>query len=403
MAISTKIAPPLALSFLVALGACKQENLPPAAEDTLSFSCDMPDLSSLKLTDRLDHIMPANIFIRTSNLSEEERNAETNPDEPAIPEANALGSGFIIDKRGYILTNNHVIDAAKEIHVSLFDRNAIEHVGIEIPAKLVGIDKDLDLAVLKLDVDYNLLCVKLGDSESLREGFDAVAIGNPLGKPFTVSKGIISHTDAEIDNPLYNYIGTDAAVNRGNSGGGLYNDAAEVIGMNTMILSPNGGNIGLAYSSKSNDLREAANEIIQFGAVQRGALGARLELVSDEIAQKYGLEDLVGVVVSEVVSGKAAEKAGVLAGDILLSVNGEDIRSRRAAQQATRMIASKNPGDVIDLEVMRDGQILHLYPELMDRSVVVSVPEMQQPPKPMDAPPPPPSLDIPQLNIPGPE
>lgn len=213
MGIQTKVFAPLALSFMTAILPAQAD---PVSEAPVqgTFHCDAPDLSGLPLPTVLDVVMPSNVFIKTSALQQSAPDVvpQDVPDgdvspQIEVPPQNALGSGFIIDPSGYILTNYHVIEGADTITVSLYDQNAISHVGKSVEATLIGADDKLDLAVLKVSMDTPLPCVILGNSDELKRGQNVYPIGNPLGKPFRVSAGIVSHPAEEVRNPLYSYIG----------------------------------------------------------------------------------------------------------------------------------------------------------------------------------------------------
>ncbi|MGL6176827.1 MAG: trypsin-like peptidase domain-containing protein, partial [Vibrionaceae bacterium] len=222
-----------------------------------------------------------------------------------------LGSGVIIDKnKGYIITNNHVIDNADKIRIQLFD-------GREYDAKLIGSDSLSDVALLKIEKAENLTEIKLSDSDLLRVGDFAVAIGNPFGLGQTATSGIISalgRSGLNIEN-FENFIQTDAAINSGNSGGALINLKGELIGMNTAILGPNGGNVGIGFAIPSNMIKSISDQILEFGEVKRGVLGVIGGELNTELAKTFGYKTNHGAFVSQVTKDSAAEAAGIQAGD----------------------------------------------------------------------------------------
>ncbi len=234
-----------------------------------------------------------------------------------------LGSGVIVDaKKGYIVTNHHVINNAEKILVQLHD-------GREYTAELIGSDELSDIALLKLEEAKNLTEIKLADSDNLRVGDFSVAIGNPFGLGQTVTSGIISalgRSGLNLDN-FENFIQTDAAINSGNSGGALVNLNGDLIGINTAILGPNGGNVGIGFAIPSNMVRNLSEQILEFGHVKRGILGVQGGELTPELAEAFGYETNHGAFVSQVVPDSAADKAGIQAGDILISINGKKIQT----------------------------------------------------------------------------
>ncbi|MDG3089083.1 DegQ family serine endoprotease [Vibrio hannami] len=260
-----------------------------------------------------------------------------------------LGSGVIIDaEKGHIVTNYHVIDGADSIHVKLHD-------GREYDAEFIGGDEMSDIALLKLEKAKNLTQVKLSDSDSLRVGDFAVAIGNPFGLGQTVTSGIVSalgRSGLNIEN-FENFIQTDAAINSGNSGGALVNLNGELIGINTAILGPNGGNIGIGFAIPSNMMKNLTDQILEFGEVKRGLLGVQGGEVTSELAEALGYESSKGAFVSQVVPDSAADKAGLEAGDIIVSINGRDIHT---FGELRAKVATLGAGKEIELDVIRDGK-----------------------------------------------
>src|SRR6056300_1474390 len=232
--------------------------------------------------------------------------------------ASALGAGFVISEDGYVVTNNHVIAGADEIEVEFIN-------GDIFPAKIVGSDANIDIAVLKIDADNPFDYVAFGNSDVARVGDWVMAMGNPLGQGFSVSAGIISARNRELSGPYDDYIQTDAAINRGNSGGPLFNMDGEVIGVNTAIISPSGGSIGLGFSMASNVVSRVVDQLQEFGETRRGWLGVRIQDVTSDMAEALGLESTVGAMVTDVPDGPALD-AGMEAGDIILTFDGRDVR-----------------------------------------------------------------------------
>ena len=261
-------------------------------------------------------------------------------------EARGIGSGFIVDAAGTIVTNSHVIDGAEEIKVVLDD-------GTELDATLVGHDPKTDVAVLKVSSKTPLPTVPWGDSDGLEVGDWVVAIGNPFGLGGTVTSGIVSARGRDINaGPYDDFIQVDAAINRGNSGGPLFNTDGQVVGMNTAIFSPNGGNIGLGFSVPANQTRAIVAEILENGTVERGFIGVRIQPVTPEIADSLGLSSHDGALVADVDPSGPAGKAGLKAGDVILRFGDAKIGEVR---DLTRAVADTDPGQSANMTVWRDG------------------------------------------------
>lgn len=256
----------------------------------------------------------------------------------------ALGSGFVISEDGYIVTNNHVIDGADEITIEFFS-------GKELPARMVGRDPNTDIAVLKVESDAPIPFVEFGDSDSARVGDWVMAMGNPLGQGFSVSVGIISARNRALSGSYDDYIQTDAAINRGNSGGPLFNMEGEVVGVNTAILSPNGGSIGIGFSMSSAVVSKVVAQLMEFGETRRGWLGVRIQDVDKDVAEALGLSEARGALVTDVPEGPAKE-AGVRAGDVILSFDGVDVADTRAL---VRQVGETEVGKAVSMDVFRDG------------------------------------------------
>jgi len=270
---------------------------------------------------------------------------DQNPGRRGPRNTSALGSGFVISEDGFVVTNNHVIEGADEIAVEFPN-------GTEYAATVVGVDKNIDIALLKLDVQGSLGFVSFGDSDTARVGDWVMAIGNPLGQGFSVSAGIISARNRELSGNYDDYIQTDAAINRGNSGGPLFNMQGEVIGVNTAILSPNGGSIGIGFSMSSNVVAPIVNQLRKFGEVRRGWLGVSIGPVTEEIAKTLDLENPLGAIISEVFDDGPALNAGLKTRDIILMFNGETVKD---AGELVRMVGRAAVGEEVRVVVLRDG------------------------------------------------
>ncbi len=258
----------------------------------------------------------------------------------------AMGSGFVIDPSGVIITNNHVIADADTVEVTFTD-------GTVLPAKIVGRDPATDLAVLRVNPKQPLAVVKFGDSDAALTGEWVLAIGNPFGLGGSISAGIISAIDRDISSGRYDqYIQTDAAINQGNSGGPLFNMAGDVIGVNSAILSPSGGSVGIAFSIPSNLAIEISDELLKNGHVDRGWIGVSVQSISQAVAQSYGLSDAHGAIVFSVSTDGPAEDAGILAGDLIIEFNGQKVTNSRGL---TLMAAKAKVGQSIDLVLIREG------------------------------------------------
>ena len=260
--------------------------------------------------------------------------------------SSALGSGFVISADGYIVTNNHVIDKADEIVIEFFD-------GKELVAELVGRDPKTDIAVLKVEATEPLPFVGFGDSDIARVGDWVMAIGNPLGQGFSVSADIISARNRTLrSGPYDDFIQIDAAINRGNSGGPLFNMNGEVIGVNTAIISPNGGSIGLGFSMSSRVVGRVVNQLKEYGETRRGWLGVQIQDIDSDMAEALGLEKVSGALVSGVPDGPGSD-AGILSGDVILSFDGMEVENTRGL---VTIVGNADVGKVVDVIIFRDGK-----------------------------------------------
>jgi serine protease Do len=260
-----------------------------------------------------------------------------------------IGSGFVISADGYVVTNNHVVDGGDDITVTLAD-------GEEYDAKLVGTDEETDLAVLKIDANKTLPFVKWGDDKQSRVGDWVIAIGHPFGLEggASASTGIVSALGRNISSGRYdNYIQSDAAINRGNSGGPLFNLDGEVIGVNTAILSPSGGSVGVGFSIASSLASSVVTQLKDKGEVERGVIGVQIAPVDDATAESLGRDNKRGALVERVVPDKPADKAGIKPGDIILEFNGQEIVEMR---NLPRIVAGTEVGKRVSVKLWRDGK-----------------------------------------------
>jgi len=256
----------------------------------------------------------------------------------------SLGSGFIIDKEGYILTNNHVVMDAKEILVTLSDEN-------EYKAKVIGNDEDMDVALLKVDAKEDLPAVNLGDSDALQVGEWVVAIGNPFGLEHTVTAGIVSAKWRSIsEGPYSSFIQTDASINPGNSGGPLFNINGEVVGINTAIVAEGQG---IGFAIPINMVKEVLHDLKHEGKIRRGWLGLMIQKVTPDLAKSFGLKEHKGALVSEVVEGGPADDAGIKRGDVIVRFNEKEIKEYT---DLSRYAGLTKPGTRVTVELIRDGK-----------------------------------------------
>lgn len=273
-----------------------------------------------------------------------------NGSESELP-VTSLGSGFIIDgAKGLVVTNNHVIKDADEVRVTLSDNTILE-------ADIIGKDEKTDLAVLKVKANgHKLTEVDFGNSDGMRVGDWVLAIGNPFGLGGTVTQGIISARKRDINaGPYDDFIQTDASINRGNSGGPMFNLRGEVIGINTAIYSPSGGSVGIGFAVPSNLAKPVVMQLAEFGKTRRGWLGVKIQTVTDEIADGLGLKNVHGALVASVTPGGPAEKADIKAGDVIIEFNGQTLDAMR---QLPRIVAETPIGKDAALKLIRDGKII---------------------------------------------
>lgn len=349
----------LALSIGMSLAAA------PAAMATLPAQIQGQPLPSL--APMLEKVLPAVVSVHVEG-TEAASQAQDIPEPlkrffgqgPGGDQAQpfeGLGSGVIIDAaKGYILTNNHVVNGADKISVQLGD-------GSEYDAKLIGHDEQTDIALIQVEGAKNLTQVKIADSDQLKVGDFAVAIGNPFGLGQTATSGIISALGRSGLNleGLENFIQTDAAINRGNSGGALVNLNGELIGINTAILAPDGGNIGIGFAIPSNMVKNLTGQMVEYGQVKRGELGILGAELNSELAKAMKVDAQRGAFVSQVLPNSAAAKAGVKAGDVVVSMNGKPLSSFAALRAE---VGSLPIGTKLQLGLLRDGKPVSVTVEL---------------------------------------
>ena len=336
---------------------------------TPASSAPVPD----SFADLAERLLPTVVYISTTTdltspeAGEFEEFFEDYLGPEGLPEQSALGSGFIIDPAGYIVTNHHVVVNADKITVRLSDDTVLD-------AKLIGSDEKTDLALLKVESKEPLPSAAWGDSDAMRIGDWVMAIGNPFGLGGTVTAGIISSLGRDINSgPYDDFIQTDAAINRGNSGGPMFNMAGDVVGVNSAIYSPSGGSVGIGFAIPASIAKNVVDQLRDHGNVRRGWLGVRIQQVTDELAEGLRLEKATGALVASVTPDGPAAEAGVQQGDVILEFDGRVVPDSR---KLPRMVAETAIGKETDLVVWRKGERVTLkvsLGELTDEAVAATL------------------------------
>jgi serine protease Do len=346
----------LAIVLECSLSSCTTTKLftPAATTPSQSEANSLSGTTAVSYADVVNRVAPAVVTVRSERRVRVPEqfpfmglllfgNAQPQPHDRL---EHGLGSGVIVSVDGYILTNHHVIDGAEDIRVEMTDSRTF-------PAKVVGSDAPSDLAVLKIDAT-NLPVLPLGDSDRVRVGDVVLAIGNPLGVGQTVTMGIISAKGRQTglsDGSFEDFLQTDAPINQGNSGGALVNTSGELIGINSQIISPSGGNIGIGFAVPAKMAKSVMDQLAKSGVVRRGMLGVAVQPVTSDLASSLGLSDVSGALVSSVQPGGPAERAGVRRGDVIVALNGSPVVDSNALRN---QIANTQPGSEVTLTVLRD-------------------------------------------------
>jgi len=353
----------LALSIAAAVGFCAPVALAPAASA-------VAQTKPANLADLVDSVAEAVVNISATQTVEDKGSGSASPDLPkgtpfdemfeeffrnhGIPrpprrQSQSLGSGFVIDPSGIVITNNHVVGDANEIMVIFAD-------GRKLKAKVIGKDSKVDVAVLKVESDKPLKSVKFGDSDKVRVGDGVMAVGNPFGLGETVTAGIISARNRNIDSgPYDDFLQTDASINKGNSGGPLFNMQGEVIGINTAILSPSGGSIGIGFATPAATVMPVIAQLEEFHETRRGWLGVRIQPVDDAIADSLGLPSARGALIAGIDDKGPAKPAGLEPEDVIIRFDGKEIKESR---ELPRLVASMPVGKTVEIVVIRKGKEL---------------------------------------------
>ncbi len=336
----------LTMAFIAvqaAMALAKPESLAPLAEKISPSVVNITTSTVVEGRTGPQGIVPEGSPFEDFFREFQDRNNGGDGDRPR--RSSALGSGFVISEDGYVVTNNHVIDGADEITIEFFS-------GEELIAKVIGTDPKTDIALLKVEATSPLPFVNFGDSNAARVGDWVLAMGNPLGQGFSVSAGIVSARNRALSGTYDDYIQTDAAINRGNSGGPLFNMDGDVIGVNTAILSPNGGSIGIGFSMASNVVTRVIDQLKEFGETRRGWLGVRIQDVTQDVADAMGLAKADGALITDVPEGPA-KAAGLLTGDVIVSFDGVSVADTRGL---VRQVGNSPVGAAVRVTVLRDGK-----------------------------------------------
>ena len=356
------------IGMMVSSSSRINTDMPALTKEALAQNSADPARDSQVFVSLAEKLMPATVNISTStapkrkmqqyhNFQGDERLREFFGDDfferffDQMPQGDtpskSLGSGFIIDKEGYIITNNHVIEGADEIRVKLSDKEEFE-------ATIVGKDKKTDIALIKIAPPPGLPVVTLGDSDSLKVGEWVMAIGNPFGLDQTVTVGIVSAKWRKLGmGPYEDFIQTDAAINQGNSGGPLFNTRGEVVGVNTAIFSTSGGNIGIGFATPINLAKSVVKQLKEKGRVVRGWLGVIVQTVTPDLAKSFGLDQKEGALVADIDAAGPAAAAGIRKGDIIVAFNGNPIKEM---DQLPLLVAQTPVGSKGELTIIRDGK-----------------------------------------------
>src|SRR5512134_907197 len=351
----------LAACALTAWASVASAQLPAAVGET-----PVPSLAPM-----LKRVSPAVVNIATRGTVQQQNPLLNDPffrrffDVPNVPRERTFqsaGSGVIVDaKNGYIITNAHVIENASEITVTLLDNRSLK-------AKVIGKDEGSDVAVVKVQAS-NLMDIPIADSDRTEVGDFVVAIGNPFGLGHTVTSGIVSALGRSGINPegYEDFIQTDASINPGNSGGALVNLNGELVGVNSAILSRTGGNIGIGFAIPSNMMKTVMDQLVKHGEVRRGVLGVNIQTLTPDIAESMEIGNVQGALISQVVEGSAAEKAGIRAGDIVTAVNGKPVKDASGLRNAIGLLSV---GERVDVALLRDGKPRRVTAVIGERDTV---------------------------------
>ncbi len=356
------------IGMMVSSSSTINPDMPALAKEALAQNSADPAQDSQVFVSLAEKLMPATVNISTStapkrkmqqyhNFQGDERLREFFGDDffekffdqmpPGDTPSKSLGSGFIIDKEGYIITNNHVIEGADEIKVKLSDKE-------EFDATIVGKDRKTDIALIKITPPPGLPVVTLGDSDNLKVGEWVMAIGNPFGLDQTVTVGIVSAKWRKLGmGPYEDFIQTDAAINQGNSGGPLFNTRGEVVGVNTAIFSTSGGNIGIGFATPINLAKSVVKQLKEKGRVVRGWLGVIVQTVTPDLAKSFGLDQKEGALVADIDAAGPAAASGIKKGDIIVAFNGTPIKEM---DQLPLLVAQTPIGSKGELDIIRDGK-----------------------------------------------